>query len=87
MMERSKCEAQFEHLGSIRRKYIHFGLNLGRNGTRLQRNLKTLNIWFTGHGDVVTISHDDINSRDDVRILIDDVKLTDSEEARRRFRG
>ncbi|GJV62050.1 hypothetical protein Tco_1468150, partial [Tanacetum coccineum] len=48
------------HLGSIWRKYIHLGLNLGRNGTRLQLYSKTLKNSFTDRADVVTCSRDDV---------------------------
>ncbi|GKF10551.1 hypothetical protein Tco_0048477, partial [Tanacetum coccineum] len=76
------------HLESTWRKYMHFGLNLGRNGTRLHLYSKTLEVLFqiveTASTFLVTpLEH----SRDDVKISPDDVKLTDSEEARQRFAG
>ncbi|GJY86149.1 hypothetical protein Tco_0500175 [Tanacetum coccineum] len=47
----------------IWRKYILFGLNLGRNGTRLQLYSKTLKNWHTDCGDDIT------NPRDGIRII------------------
>ncbi|GJR97519.1 hypothetical protein Tco_0269693 [Tanacetum coccineum] len=40
-----------QHLGSTWRKYIHFGLSLGRNETRLQLYPRTLEDLFPDHGD------------------------------------
>ncbi|GJT32321.1 putative CCCH-type zinc finger family protein [Tanacetum coccineum] len=60
----------------------------GRNGTRLQLYSKTLEDSFTGRGDVVTFSRTmSKSSKDDVKINPDDVKVTDSREARGRFTG
>ncbi|GJZ19248.1 putative reverse transcriptase domain-containing protein [Tanacetum coccineum] len=43
-----------EHLEGIWRKYTLFGLNLGRNRTRLQLYTKMMNNWHTVCGDGVT---------------------------------
>ncbi|GJT85272.1 hypothetical protein Tco_1066989 [Tanacetum coccineum] len=77
-----------EHLESIWRKYIHFGLNLGRNETRLQLYSKTLKNSFADRGDGVKVPCDTVRTfkgrRQDHP---DDVKVTDSRESRRRFTG
>ncbi|GKA90857.1 hypothetical protein Tco_0812727, partial [Tanacetum coccineum] len=74
--------------GSIWRKYIHFGLNLGRNRTRTQLYSKSLKVLFPDRRDGINIPCDAVRALKGRRQnLYDDVKLTDSEEARRRFAG
>ncbi|GKA51849.1 hypothetical protein Tco_0745045 [Tanacetum coccineum] len=50
------------HLGSTWRKYTYFGLNLRRNGTRLQLYSKTLKNSFLDHGEGVQISCDAVRA-------------------------
>ncbi|GJX16197.1 zinc finger MYM-type protein 1-like protein [Tanacetum coccineum] len=51
-----------EHMGSTWRKYMHFGLNLGRNGTRLQLYSKSLKVLFPDCGDSVNIPCDAVRA-------------------------
>ncbi|GJW17103.1 hypothetical protein Tco_0024539 [Tanacetum coccineum] len=52
-----------EHLGSTWRKYMHFRLNLGRNGTRLQLYSKLLKVLVPDREDSVNIPRESIYTR------------------------
>ncbi|GKD44567.1 hypothetical protein Tco_1269212 [Tanacetum coccineum] len=50
------------HLGSTWRKYMHFRLNLGRNGTRLKLYSKLLKVLVPDREDSVNIPCDAIRA-------------------------
>nr|GEU70998.1 ribonuclease H-like domain-containing protein [Tanacetum cinerariifolium] len=62
----------FNHLEGIWRKYIHFGLNMGRNSTGLQLYPKMIKNWHRVRGDGVIRPCDGIR-RDNIRDLDDSV--------------
>ncbi|GKE59796.1 hypothetical protein Tco_1510163 [Tanacetum coccineum] len=57
------------HYQIMWRRYTYFGLNLGRNKTRLQLYSKTLKNWHTDCGDGISN-----------QLFIDDVKVINSEK-------
>ncbi|GJU53078.1 hypothetical protein Tco_1226792 [Tanacetum coccineum] len=58
-VEDESLEIDKIHLEGIWRKYTRLGLNLGRNGTRLQLYMNLIKKHLTMHGDVIKISPND----------------------------